>query len=171
MKNLSDFKSFVSSLNESVLDWDPKKAETAIKKAMEQTGGSTKDKDQTGLSFKNIQEVFGKTDYTLRYVIAQALKLAGRDMFPTNSYNPNLSENKKKESENRDKPYYFNTYYIGEKNQNEILDKISQPVLNAVKPLVSAILSSGVSEEKYFTSSAPSLSEVARAKVELSKSK
>ena len=44
MKNLSDFKSFVSSLNESVLDWDPKKAETAIKKAMEQTGGSTKDK-------------------------------------------------------------------------------------------------------------------------------
>ena len=172
MKNLSNFKSFVSQLNESTLEWDPKKAEAAIKKAMEQTGGSMKDKDPTGLSFKNIQDVFGKSDYTIRYVIAQALKLAGRDLFPTNSYNPNLSDNKKKESENKDKPFYFNTYYIGEKDQNLMLDKISQPVLTVVKPLVSLILSSPMGiEEKYFKSSASSLPEVAKAKVELSKIK
>ena len=178
MKNLSDFRSFIFSLNEAEesvsapLDWDPKKAEAAIKKALEQAGGSTKDKDQTGLSFKSISEVFGKNDYTLRYVIAQALKIAGKDIFTTNSYNPTLSENKKKEIENSDKPYYFNTYYIGEKGQNETMDKISPAVLKAVKPLVSKMLSSTTSEqEKYFTSSAPSLPEVSKVKIELNRVK
>lgn len=176
MKNLNDFRSFIYSLNEaeesvsSPMDWDPAKAEAAIKKAMTQTGGSTKDKEPTGLSFKNIKDVFGNTNYSTRYIIAQALKIAGKDIFPTNTYNANLDENKKRESENKDKPYYFNTYYIGEKKQNETLDKISQAVLVAVQPLVSEIIKSS-DQGKYFTSSAPSFPEVAKARVELAKVK
>ena len=178
MKNVFGFGEFLilKEGQESVsspMDWDPKKAAESIKKSAAQTGGSTKDKDPSGLSFKNIQGVFGSTDYTTRYVIAQALKLVGRDLFPTNSYNKDPEENKNREASNKDKPYYFNTYYIGEKKQNEMLDKISQPVLSAVKPLVSMILKSSktTGQDKYFTSSAPSLPEVVKAKVEVDKVK
>jgi len=178
MKNLSDFRSFIRNINEaeesvsSPLDWDPKKAQSAIDKAVKQTGGSSKDAKPTGLSFKNIQGVFGKNDYTLRYIIAQALKLAGKDLFQTNTYNSSLDENKKKETENRDKPYYFNTYYIGEAPQNETMDKISQSVLTAIKPLVAYILkATGTEQDKYFSSSATSLPEVSKAKIDLAKVK
>ena len=178
MKNLSDFRSFIFFLNEgkesiSPLDWDPKKAQAAIEKAVKQTGGSSKDAKPTGLSFNTIQQVFGRNDYSLRYIIAQALKIAGKDFFQTNSYNPTLTENKKRETENRDKPYYFITYYIGEEPQNQILDKISLPVLNAIKPLVLTILKSAGTpgEGKYFSSSSVSLPEVTKAKIDLEKIK
>lgn len=180
MKNLSDFKSFINFLNEaqesmsSPLDWDPKKAQAAIDKATKQTGGSSKDAKPTGLSFKNIQSVFGKNDYTLRYIIAQALKLAGKDFFQTNTYNPSLDENKKKETERRGKPgaYDFVTYYIGEAPQNETMDKISQSVLTAIKPLVTSILkATGTEQDKYFSSSATSLPEVSKVKIDLAKVK
>ena len=178
MKNLSDFRSFINHLNEAEesmsapLDWDPKKAQSAIDKAVKQTGGSNKDNKPTGLSFNNVKQVFGKNDYTVRYVIAQALKIAGKDLFQTNSYNPTLTENKKREIENSDKPYFFNTYYIGEVAQNETMDKISKGVLTAIKPLVTSMLKAvGTEQDKYYTSSATKLPEVAKAKIDLSKVK
>lgn len=170
MKNISDFRSFIKILNESEssvsvpFDWDPKKAEEAIKRVMTRSGGSTKDKDSTGLSFKNINEVFGKSEYSLRFFIAQALKLIGKDMFPVNSYNSNLEDNRKKDS----REGYFMTYYIGEAKQNEILDKISAEILKIIKPLVS-LMSKDIN--KYIKTTSSSLPEVAKAKVELSKVK
>lgn len=174
MKNLSSFQSFIFSLNEAEevsFPWDPKKAQGAIEKIMKKTGGSGKDKDPSGLSFNNIKQVFGKTDYSLRYVIAQALKIAGRDLFPTNSFNPDKKKNESEvlSNEKEGRKYSFHTYYIGEKSQNQILDKVSAEALEAIKPVVNLILKSIPNEEKYYALKSTSLPEVARAKINLSK--
>lgn len=119
MKNLSYFNSFVQTLNEGVQDWDPKKAQTAIDELIKRD----KDSEPTGLSFNNIQKVFGKTDYPTRFKIAQALLLAGKNIFPATDPTNFPSG-------------FFATSYIGRKNENLKMDKISEALLRCVKPIV-----------------------------------
>jgi hypothetical protein len=129
MKNLSYFDSFIESLNEEVQGpWDPKKAQSAIDEIIKRD----KDVEPTGLSFNNIQKVFGTTDYTTRFRIAQALLLVGKNFFPVNKYSKDQStnDNYRKTSD------YTWTYYIGEKDQNLKMDKFSEALLKAVKPIV-----------------------------------
>ena len=115
MKNISDFNSFVQTINEAA-PWDPKKAQTVIDELIKKN----KDAEPTGLSFANIQKVYGKNDYSTRFKIAQALFLSGKSIFPG--------------SDLTDKIYA--TSYIGRKNENLKMDKISEALLKAVKPIV-----------------------------------
>jgi len=130
MKNLSDFNSFVQTINEAA-PWDPKKAQTAIDEIMKRYK-ENKDAEPTGLSFANIQKVYGKIDYMTRFKIAQALKLIGKNFFPVNQYNKSKIDNDEFE---RDSDLIF-TYYIGDKDQNLKMDKFSEELLRAVKPIV-----------------------------------
>ena len=131
MKNLSDFNSFVQTINEAA-PWDPKKAQTAIDELIKKN----KDAEPTGLSFANIQKVYGKIDLQTRFEIAQALKLIGKNFFPVNSYHPDQSANDRFENSKGDSSDFFFTYYVGEKNQNLKMDKFSEALLKAVKPIV-----------------------------------
>ncbi len=122
MKNLSNFNSFVHSLNEAVQGaWDPKKAQTAIDELVKKN----KDSEPTGLSFANVQKVYGKTDYSTRFKIAQALFLIGKSIFPRYDFNDTSLNDK-----------IYATSYIGRKNENLKMDKISEALLKAVKPIV-----------------------------------
>lgn len=123
MKNLSDFNSFVQSINEAA-PWDPKKAQTAIDEIMKRYK-ENKDAEPTGLSFSNIQKVYGKTDYQTRFKIAQALFLAGKSIFPRYLFG-NPSDDDK----------FYITVYSGKKDENFKMDKISEALLRAVKPIV-----------------------------------
>lgn len=122
MKNLSYFNSFVSSLNEAAEEWDPKKAQKAIEDLKNQST-TMKDSDPTGLSFNNIQKVYGKTDYPTRFKIAQSLLLAGKGIFPAADAT-NFPAG------------FFTTSYTGKKDENLKMDKISEPLLKAIKPIV-----------------------------------
>ena len=82
-----------------------------------------KDKDPTGLSFSNIQKVYGKSDYDTRFKIAQALLLTGKNFFPAVGPTQKITE-------------YLITPYIGEKDQNVKMEEISEPILRAIKPIV-----------------------------------
>lgn len=90
-----------------------------------------KDKDPTGLSFSNIQKVYGKSDFDIRFKIAQALYVMGKNFFPLNTYLANITGQKITE--------YFITPYIGEKGQNVKMEEISEPILRAIKPIVDDI--------------------------------
>jgi len=128
MKNLSSFDSFVQSLTEGVQEWDPKKAQTAIDD-LKKKSSSLKDSEPTGLSFTNIQKVFGNIDYPTRFKIAQALMLVGKNLFPVNRYD-------KSGVVLDSMTGLFITKYIGEKDQNLKMDKISENLLKAIKPIV-----------------------------------
>ena len=134
MKNISDFNSFVQAINEAA-PWDPKKAQTAIDDIMKRYK-ENKDAEPTGLSFANIQKVYGKIDNRTRFEIAQALKLIGKNFFPVNSSHPDQSANDRFENSKGDSSDFFFTYYVGEKNQNLKMDKFSEALLKAVKPVV-----------------------------------
>ena len=134
MKNLSDFNSFIQTINEAA-PWDPKKAQAAIDEIMKRYK-ENKDAEPTGLSFANVQKVYGKIDLQTRFEIAQALKLIGKNFFPVNSYHPDQSANDRFENSKGDSSDFFFTYYVGEKNQNLKMDKFSEALLKAVKPVV-----------------------------------
>ena len=134
MKNLSDFNSFVQTINEAA-PWDPKKAQAAIDEIIKRYK-ENKDAEPTGLSFANIQKVYGKNDYTTRFGIAQALKLIGKNFFPVNSAFKDQSLNDEFENGNKNSSDFFITYYIGDKDQNLKMDKFSEALLKAVKPVV-----------------------------------
>lgn len=121
MKNLSNYNSFIQSLNEAVQGaWDPKKAQAAIDELIKRN----KDSEPTGLSFTNVQKVYGKNDYSTRFKIAQALFLSGKSIFP-------LAVN----VSNYPGQSYI-TSYSGKKNENLKMDKISEVLLKAIKPIV-----------------------------------
>jgi hypothetical protein len=122
MKNINSFESFVNSLNEGVQDWDPKRAQKAIDD-LKKKSSEMKDSDPTGLSFNNIQKVYGKIDYPTRFKIAQALLLAGKNIFPVADAT-NFPAG------------FFSTSYTGKKDENLKMDKISELLLKAVKPIV-----------------------------------
>jgi hypothetical protein len=128
MKNLSSFDSFVQSLTEGVQEWDLKRAQTAIDD-LKKKSSSLKDSEPTGLSFTNIQKVFGNIDYPTRFKIAQALMLVGKNLFPVNRYD-------KSGVALDPMTGLFITKYIGEKDQNLKMDKISENLLKAIKPIV-----------------------------------
>ena len=134
MKNLSDFNSFVQTINEAA-PWDPKKAQAAIDEIMKRYK-ENKDAEPTGLSFANVQKVYGKIDLQTRFEIAQALRLIGKNFFPVNSSHPDQSANDRFENSKGDSSDFFFTYYVGEKNQNLKMDKFSEALLKAVKPVV-----------------------------------
>ena len=134
MKNLSDFNSFVQTINEAA-PWDPKKAQAAIDEIMKRYK-ENKDAEPTGLSFANVQKVYGKIDLQTRFEIAQALKLIGKNFFPVNSSHPDQSASDRFENSKGDSSDFFFTYYVGEKNQNLKMDKFSEALLKAVKPVV-----------------------------------
>ena len=125
MKNLSYFDSFVQALNEGVQEWDPKRAQAAI----EELRKNTKDEQQTSLTFDNIKKVFGDTSFNNRYLIAWALKLAGKDFFPTSMEFPTPDKAKER---------FGNTtlsMYHGNADQNKKMNNFSEALLKAVKPL------------------------------------
>lgn len=154
MRNISSFNSFVKSLNEGVQEWDPKKAQSAIDN-LKKKSPSLKDFEPTGLSFNNIQKVYGKNDYGTRFKIAQALLLVGKNLFPTNSYD---------KSEISQDPIsgMFVTKYIGEKDQNLQMDKISEALLKSIKPIVDDF---DDDVDGYFNKTASSKPTVKQAKV------
>ena len=106
MRNLEYFDTFIKSINEGIQNWDPKKAQKAIED-LKNKSSEMKDSDPTGLSFNNIQKVYGKTDYRTRFKIA---------LDPISGI--------------------FITKYIGEKDQNLTMDKLAEPLLRAIKPIV-----------------------------------
>ena len=132
MKNLSNFNSFVQTINEAA-PWDPKKAQTAIDELIKKN----KDAEPTGLSFANIQKVYGKNDYATRFRIAQALLLAGKNFFPINKQRSDAGQGNNEEMWGG--TGYIVTYYIGEKDQNLKMDKFSEALLRAVKPIIDTL--------------------------------
>lgn len=97
----------------------------AAKKAIDELMKNNKDAEPTGLSFANVQKVYGKTDYSTRFKIAQALLLAGKSIFPRCDFNDRSLNDK-----------IYATSYIGRTNENLKMDKISEDLLKAVKPIV-----------------------------------
>jgi hypothetical protein len=118
---------------------------------------------KTTLTFPEIKEVYGRDDYNLRFVLAQALMLAGKNYFPKNKYYPNP----KKEGD------LLFTHYIGEKDQNLMLQKVGKDALVVLKPLVALVekdlAKPGLAETKFFKDSSPALPEVKKVKTLLDK--
>jgi len=159
MKNIFTFGSFIGSLNEEMGSLNPDAAKKTADEVMKSRGGSEKDKSKTGLSFPNIKKVFGKDDYPLRFKIAQALALADKDFFTTNSSFPDASKNRTPQMKGT-----FSTYYIGDVDQNDVMRKFSDALLKAIKPLVEKM---DKDMNKYFTIESKSLPEVKQAKLDL----
>ena len=119
---------------EMVDKFDPEAAKKAQADYAKKTGSGTTDKSKTGLNFPNIKAVFGRQDYQFRIAIAQALFLAGKNLFPTNSYHaPNTQEVDLKNEG------CTMTYYIGEADQNEALKKVTVKQLEAIKGLAAVV--------------------------------
>ncbi len=114
--------------------FDPEAAKRAQAEYARRTGSGTEDKNKTGLDFPNIKAVFGRQDYQFRIAIAQALFLAGKNLFPTNSYHT-------KDIQQYDLKNLgcTMTFYIGEADQNEKLKKVTVKQLEAVKALAAVI--------------------------------
>jgi hypothetical protein len=164
MKNIFTFGSFIGILNEEKTGpFNPEAAKKTAAEIMKSRGGSETDRSKSGLSFPNIKKIFGKEDYPLRFKIAQALALADKEFFPTNSVFPDASKNNIPQMKGT-----FSTYYIGDADQNESMKKFSESLLKAIKPLVEKI---DKDTSKYFTIESKSLPEVKQAKLELHKVK
>ena len=147
MKNIESYESFLNEAEEAspmemeagaememVDKFDPEAAKKAQADYAKKTGSGTSDKSKTGLNFPNIKAVFGRQDYQFRIAIAQALFLAGKNLFPTNSYHaPNAQEVDLKNEG------CTMTYYIGEADQNEALKKVTVKQLEAIKGLAAVV--------------------------------
>jgi hypothetical protein len=123
-------------------DFDPEAFKKAVEDWKRHTKSGDTDVDNSGLSFVNIKQVFGREDYNFRVAIAQALYLAGMNLFPTNKYHA-------KDIQSFDIQNYGNTmtFYIGEAPQNAKLKNVSVAQLNAIKSLANKVASGG---NKYF---------------------
>ena len=159
MKNIFTFGSFIGSLNEEMVSSNSSADKKTSEEIMKSKGGSGTDKSKSGLSFPNVKKVFGNDDYMLRFRIAQALALAGKDFFPTNSVFPDAAKNKTSLV-----PGMFSTYYVGDPDQNEVMKKFSEPLLKAVKPLVEMM---NKNMDKYWDIKSKSLPEVNQVKLQL----
>jgi hypothetical protein len=158
MKHIQIFESFVSEAAEAA-PFDPLKFKVAAELISKKIGQEQK----TTLTFPEIKEVYGRDDYNLRFVLAQALMLAGKNYFPKNKYYPNP----KKEGD------LIFTHYIGEKDQNLMLQKVGKDALVVLKPLVALVEKDlnkpGLAETKFFKDSSPALPEVKKVKALLDK--
>lgn len=158
MKHLQIFESFVNE-EETPAPFDPLK----FRVAAELIGKKIGKEQKTTLTFPEIKEVFGRDDYNLRFMLAQALLLAGKSYFPSNRF----FTAPKKEGD------LLITYYIGEKEQNLLMQQVGKDALVVLKPLVAMVekdLSKfGLGEAKLFKDAALNIPEVKRAKTLLSK--
>lgn len=158
MKHITIFESFVNE-EESLAPFDPLKFRVAAELISKKIGQEQK----TTLTFPEIKEVFGRDDYNLRFMLAQALLLAGKNYFPKNRF----FQNPQQEGD------LLITYYIGEKAQNLMMQKIGKDALVVLKPLVALIdkdqSKSSLGEMKFFKDSSLALPEVKRAKALLDK--
>ena len=158
MKHLKIFESFVNE-EEALAPFDPLKFKVAAELISKKIGQEQK----TTLTFPEIKEVYGRDDYNLRFVLAQALMLAGKNYFPKNKYYPNP----KKEGD------LLFTHYIGEKDQNLMMQKVGKDALVVLKPLVALVekdlAKPGLAETKFFKDSSPALPEVKKVKSLLDK--
>jgi hypothetical protein len=127
MKNLLYFNSFNGKINEADTGSPNPKSD---QKTTDELLKRQKDSEATGLSFKNVKNVYGDTSFSLRYLIAWALKLAGLDFFPTSKKFPTPEKIKSNFGETTLSMYSGDTY------QNLKMDKISESLLSAIKPLV-----------------------------------
>ena len=157
MKHLRVFESFV---NEAA-PFDPTKFKVASEMISAKIG---KPKTESGLSFPEIKEVFGREDYNLRYLIAQVLFLVGKNYFPTNK-----DHSKDIQKFDKDNGIGMYSYYIGEAGQNMIMKKVGKGLLTAVKPLVMKMLDyrdRGMTREenKYFEWEATKMPDVLKIK-------
>ena len=147
MKNIESYESFLNEAEEAspmemeaaaememVKDFDPEKAKQALADYVKRTGSGSSDQDKTGLNFPNIKQVFDKQDYNFRVAIAQALYLAGMNLFPTNKYH--IADIQAIDLKITG---CTQTYYIGEGPQNELLKGVSVAQLNAVKSLAAKV--------------------------------
>jgi hypothetical protein len=158
MKHIQIFESFVSEAAEAA-PFDPLKFKVAAELISKKIGQEQK----TTLTFPEIKEVYGRDDYNLRFALAQALMLAGKNYFPKNKYNPNP----KKEGD------LLLTHYIGEKDQNLMLQKVGKDALVVLKPLAALVekdlTKPGLAETKFFKDSSAALPEVKKVKALLDK--
>ena len=158
MKHIQIFEAFVNE-EEMVAPFDPLK----FRVAAELIGKKIGKEQKTTLTFPEIKEVFGRDDYNLRFMLAQALMLAGKNYFPKNKYNPNP----KKEGD------LLFTHYIGEKDQNLMMQKVGKDALVVLKPLVALVekdlAKPGLAETKFFKDSSLALPEVKKVKALLDK--
>jgi hypothetical protein len=156
MKHIQIFESFVS---EAAPPFDPLKFKVAAELISKKIGQEQK----TTLTFPEIKEVYGRDDYNLRFALAQALMLAGKNYFPKNKYNPNP----KKEGD------LLLTHYIGEKDQNLMMQKVGKDALVVLKSLVALVekdlAKPGLAETKFFKDSSLALPEVKKVKTLLAK--
>ena len=156
MKHIQIFESFVS---EAAAPFDPLKFKVAAELISKKIGQEQK----TTLTFPEIKEVYGRDDYGLRFALAQALMLAGKNYFPKNKYNPNP----KKDGD------LLITHYIGEKPQNIMMQKVGKDALVVLKPLVALVekdlAKPGLAEAKFLKISSPALPEVKKVKALLDK--
>ena len=159
MRNLFSFTSFLSSLNESNID------ALSLEDLIRSRGGEEKDFSLPMNQFGNIQKVFGDTDYLTRLQIAQALKITGRELFLNNSKFKNPDTNKDLSS----KDGIFMTFYIGDKDQNEVMDKVSEELLKAIKPVVDFMKENPDSIQNFFKKEASELPVVKQSKVNIGK--
>lgn len=136
MKHLRVFESFINE--EQIVnpldpgEFDPLKFKVASSLFTDKIGKPV-DKGNTG--FPEIKEVFGRDDYNLRFMIAQALHLVGKNYFPTNKYFG--KDIQAKDKANGD---LMVTYYIGEEPQNMLMKKLGKGLLTTIKPLVIQIV-------------------------------
>lgn len=157
MKHIQIFESFIGEA--ALAPFDPLKFKVAADLISKKIGQEQK----TTLTFPEIKEVFGRDDYSLRFVIAQALLLVGKNFFPQNKYNPKPQ----KEGD------LLFTHYIGEKAQNLMLQGVGKDVMVVLKPLVALVdkdlAKPGLAEAKFFKDSSLLLPEVKRVKVLIDK--
>lgn len=161
MRNLFSFTSFLSSLNESKLQT------LSFEDLIKSRGGKDQDSFLPSNQFNNIEKVFGTSDYLTRFQIAQALKVLGREIFPNNSKFPNSETNKDLTSRDG----VFMTFYIGDRNQNDKMDQISEDLLRAVKPVVDEMKKSPENLYTFFEPESSELPVVKKSKVNIGRIK
>jgi hypothetical protein len=145
MKHLRIFESFIRE--EQMMnpmdpgEFDPMKFKVASNLFTNKIG---KPVDDGNMGFPEIKEVFGRDDYNLRFMIAQALHLIGRNYFPTNKYFGKDIQTKDKE-----KGDLMVTYYVGESPQNMLMKKIGKGLLTTIKPLVMKIAQAAQTPQQF----------------------
>lgn len=130
-------------------------------------GGKGEDEDPPVEGFDKIQKIFGDSDYLTRLMIAQALKLTGREMFPKNSKFPNSEVNKNLAPKDK----IFITFYIGDRDQNQIMDEISEDVLKSIEPIVKEMKKSPSSMSEFFKIESSNLPVVKQSSANIGKVK
>ena len=163
MKHLRVYESFLSEaqmMNQmDPGEFDPMKFKVASSLFTDKIG---KPVDKGNMAFPEVKEVFGRDDYNLRFFIAQALYLVGRNYFPTNKY-----FTKDIQAKDKAKGDLMVTYYIGEAPQNALMKKVGKSLLTTIKPLVMKMANAAKTPQEfseYLKWDSPKMSDVIKTK-------